>query len=79
MSENKEQPPLLLSQEKVTERLTPGKSSQPGLLQLFSPCFQPAAEPVRLSPELSFLLMSNQAVEVIAFNILSCTDCNNSS
>lgn len=64
------------------ERLTPGKSSQPGLLQLLSPSFKPAAEPVplsRLSPELSFLLMNNQAVEVIAFNILSCTGCNNSS
>lgn len=61
------------------ERLTPGESSQPGLLQLLSPSFKPAAEPVLLSPELSFLLMNNQAVEVIAFNILSCTDCNNSS
>lgn len=80
-SENKEQPPLPLSQEKVSKRLIliPCKTSRPGLLQLLSPCCKPAAALAPLSPELSFLLMNNQAVEVIAFNILSWTDCNNSS
>lgn len=78
-SENKEQPPLPLSQEKVSEGLTPDKTSRPGLLQLLTHCFKPAAAPASRSPELSFLLMNNQALEVIAFNILSCTDCNNSS